>query len=205
MRTKDTNFFLSEADISFLSDESLFRKKLEVSGKIMELFANLESTIQESASAFSHILPKQTILKKGKISRGENYRGLPWIVLDCPAIFTQEGVFAYRTLFWWGHPFSFTFQLSGIHFDHYLEKLFNNLEILSDDTMICINIDQWQHHHETSNYVPLADFIRSENFTIDFFRERGFLKISRTLALENYQQLIPSGTEFLEKILRQLG
>ncbi len=205
MRSKDTNFFLSESDIAFLADESIFRRKQEVTQKIMELFGELELSLQESFARFNHIIPSHIPVKKGKISRGENYRGLPWIVLDCPAVFNREGVFAYRTLFWWSHPFSFTFQLSGIQFEHYLERLFGNLNFQGDDTMICINKSQWEHHHETSNYVPLSEFIKSKDFTIAFFREKGFLKLSKTLSLEKHLDLIPRGTEFLDQILKRLG
>ena len=48
-----------------------------------------------------------------KISKGENYRGLPYVMLDYPRLFGREEVLAIRTFFWWGHGFSVTLHLKG--------------------------------------------------------------------------------------------
>jgi len=58
-----------------------------------------------------------------KISRGENYLGLPYLVLDYPRLFRPDAVLAIRTFFWWGHFFSSTLQLSGGYKTEFLSRL----------------------------------------------------------------------------------
>jgi hypothetical protein len=49
-----------------------------------------------------------------KISRGEKYAHMPWVMLDYPRWFEPAtGHFAVRSFFWWGHFFSLRLQLSG--------------------------------------------------------------------------------------------
>src|SRR4051812_46777397 len=50
-----------------------------------------------------------------KISKGENYMGLPYLILDHPRIAQPEGLFFIRTMFWWGRFFSSTLQVSGLY------------------------------------------------------------------------------------------
>src|SRR4051794_24734884 len=58
-----------------------------------------------------------------KISRGENYRGLPYVILDFPRNFGKEDVFAIRSFFWWGNFFSITLQLEGSFFNQYVLQM----------------------------------------------------------------------------------
>ncbi|HEY6901247.1 MAG TPA: hypothetical protein VI233_11410, partial [Puia sp.] len=58
-----------------------------------------------------------------KISKGENYKGLPYVMLDYPRLFGREDVLAIRTFFWWGHGFSVTLHLKGEYRQQYLPVL----------------------------------------------------------------------------------
>ena len=200
MRSKDTNFLLNDADISFLSDESIFLKKQAVTRKLMEQFGMLEEEYKSVVPRYESLLPPKVLRKSGKISRGENYRGLPWIVLDCPATFGRDGVFAFRTLFWWGHPFSFTLHLSGHYLEQHVPALVRSMETLDQDMLVCINSSPWEHHHEPSNYIPLAKFRETITDPEAFFRERNFLKFSKMLPLEQHQELVSHGIKFLEQL-----
>src|SRR2546423_9807434 len=52
-----------------------------------------------------------------KISKGENYLGLPYLVLDYPRISSADNFFFIRSFFWWGRFFSSTLQAGGISKD----------------------------------------------------------------------------------------
>src|SRR5688572_27384845 len=115
MSPKDTKISLSNEDISLIHDTSFFERKRKIFVKISQVFGQLEEAYTNVVSKTPGTLPEEVISQKGKISRGENYRGLPYLILDYPRLFSKEGVFAFRTLFWWGHPFSFTIHISGIY------------------------------------------------------------------------------------------
>ena len=92
-----------------------------------------------------------------KISRGENYLGLPYVVLDYPRISTGENLYFIRSMFWWGHFFSSTLQLAGTF------KEENELKLAAAYPALCANNyyvgaddDSWQHHFESTNYLPIA-------------------------------------------------
>src|SRR5690349_286963 len=90
-----------------------------------------------------------------KISRGENYEGLPYIILDYPRMTMNNHFFLTRTMFWWGHHFSSTLHLSGNYKKRYKQNIKTFYNELSS-FYICINTDQWIHHFEESNYVRIG-------------------------------------------------
>ncbi len=152
--------------------------------------------LEETRSALEGELLQQweTVVKfhkpgKGKISKGDNYQQLPYLVLDYPAIFNQkEGVLAIRTMFWWGNGFSMTLHVNGELLQRYRDALMNNLEKMRLlDGYFGINEDQWQHHYEESNYCETKDLNRE---MLEKCFNKGFLKLSLRLPVEEHRSLI---------------
>lgn len=204
MGSKDTKFSLNPEELQLLSDPSFFIKKKLVTAKIFKVFGELEAHYDEICKAHKFHLPETVLIRRGKISRGENYKGFPYVILDFPATFTKEGVFAYRTLLWWGNPFSFTFHIAGTYLEKYNDKLYDFLQNTNENVSVCINVNQWEHHQETTNYIPVKEFLTSSDNKQDYFKNRGFMKLSKTISLENHTQLIPEGTNFLDEILNAI-
>ena len=126
--------------------------KNRVIQKINQLLSNVQTSQQQLLQTCT-TLEKEVLTSSPKISKGENYKGLPWLVLDYPRSFNKEDVFAIRTLFWWGNFFSVTLHLSGKYKVQYEKKIIDSFESLkAADFSVCINEDQWQHHFEASNY-----------------------------------------------------
>jgi hypothetical protein len=116
-----------------------------------------------------------------KISRGENYQGLPWVMLDYPRFFGREDIFAIRTLFWWGHTFSVTLHLKGSYRDLYGPVIERNWAVLAAAGFHAgVSADEWRHEHEPGNYGVLrgADDLR---------RTVGFLKLSAAVGLHRWK------------------
>lgn len=119
-----------------------------------------------------------------KISRGENYKGFPWVVLDYPRSFGREDVFAIRSLFWWGHYFSVTLHLKGRYKEICLPAIRSRISVLAAAGFhICISADEWRHELAADHYSPLEGMPPE---TLDPLLDRpGFLKFSAVTALEN--------------------
>jgi hypothetical protein len=120
-----------------------------------------------------------------KISKGENYRGLPYLVLDYPRIFNKQDVLAIRTMFWWGHFFSLTLQLGGSFKNLATDKIVNAFSMLQKNKFYhCVSEDEWEHHFESDNYISL------ENFDADRFlqilTEKSFIKIATKIPLQQW-------------------
>jgi len=113
-----------------------------------------------------------------KISRGENYLGLPWLILDYPRIFEKENIFAVRTMFWWGKFFSITLHLSGSWKDRLEEALDRQKpSLISHDFYCSVAEDPWLHHFEESNYLPVTGETD--------IRNRPFIKLAKRYPLDD--------------------
>jgi hypothetical protein len=120
-----------------------------------------------------------------KISKGENYGGLPYLVLDYPRIFHKENTLAIRTMFWWGNFFSTTLHLAGSHQQRLAAIVKEEFEILQNlDFHICINDREWEHHFEPSNYIPLAGLTKAGFNQI--LEGRSFIKIAQKIPLHQW-------------------
>ena len=113
-----------------------------------------------------------------KISKGENYQGLPYLVLDYPRYFYSINIFAIRSLFWWGNTFSSTLHLSGNQKDAFLPAIEQGYILLKEQQFsIGLNEDPWQHHFEEDNYRSIAEM--DEESFIHYCRQYNHLKIAK--------------------------
>ena len=204
MGDKDTNLYLNDDEIAMLSDTGFFIKKKAITEHVVRLLGELEGELDIMIQQHRSLLPEAVFNKRGKISKGENYLGLPYVILDYPALFEKQGVFAVRTLMWWGNSFSFTFHLSGHHLENYLDSLFKSLPGMDDNMLICINANPWEHHHRSTNYIPVSEFVKTADNTPEYFKNKDFLKLSKTIPLEQHSALVAEGKEFLNLILNSL-
>lgn len=114
-----------------------------------------------------------------KIYNGENYQGLPWVMLDYPRYFTREAELAIRSYFWWGHYFSITLQISGLFIEMFAAKL-QQLAVVQTDWLLLTAEDKWQHVIDNSNTTPLA------NITCSALMEKPFIKVVKKIPLQQW-------------------
>lgn len=130
-------------------------------------------------------MPEELRRIPAKISRGEQYQGLPWLMLDQPRSFTKESICAIRSFFWWGHWFSITLHLAGAPLATYSVKLTNAFESLQDaGYAIATGTDPWQHDLRSADYRPLTDCSMME--WNEWLQERSFIKVATMLPLAQW-------------------
>lgn len=171
---------LSQKEIELVTNSDLILTKNAILEKTKQLLLDVQDKqlllLQSTPAAFSRSLLKST----PKISKGENYKGLPYLVLDFPRLFEPTGIFAIRTLFWWGNFFSVTLHLSG----HYKERFENQImdayhNLAKKGFYICVNSEQWEHHFEKDNFQPLSVMQKTEFEKI--IKEKIFIKLSHKI------------------------
>lgn len=176
----------SEKELEYLIDQQFLLTKRKINEKLYHLLEELEVDLKKYVVGTGFPFPKGTLLKSGKISHGENYKGLPYIVLDYPRLFTKKSTFAYRSMIWWGNYFSTTLHLSGEAKDFFAPRLLSNFNALkSQDFYICINSDPWKHHFEPDNYQHISE-ISIEAFESQL-QELDFIKLSNKISIEEYK------------------
>jgi len=195
---------LSQTEMELVNNADLILTKNAILKKVNQLLGNLQAKQQQFMALHAAGLPEKVSGSSAKISKGENYQGLPYLILDYPRFFEHENIFAVRTMFWWGNFFSVTIHLSGIYKKDAEEKIIASYRSIREKGYYCyMNEDQWEHHFEGDNYILLSgmsekDFERS-------VRERSFVKLVNKISLKQWDDAEDILLGHFEEIIKMLA
>ncbi len=176
MRSK---LLFSEEELSLVNNTEWLFTKQKLIQKVFDFFGDLKNSYAAELEA-NDPFPEKISSASGKISRGENYRGLPYVILDYPAKFGKDGVLALRTMFWWGNFFSITLHISGVYKSK-MSLTEKALEKLQHYGFFISGGDEWEHHFEEDNY----RLIQTQRLAIDAFNEKDHFKIAKKTGLDD--------------------
>lgn len=181
----------SPKELDYLQDTDFLLTKQQITAKMHRLLEATQERLQTIVTTLDFAFPAAADITKGKISKGEQYRQLPYLVLDFPKLFSRADVFAFRTMFWWGNEFSCTLLLAEESWQKHHASIAQGLPLLTKDTAkqwyIGVYQTPWEHHFGEDNYLPLASF--SPQALQQHLQKMPFLKLSCRLPLSNWQQL----------------
>ena len=183
-----TKITLSQQELQMVNDKKWILTKRKIIDKVMALLAQVSEKFKPIADKEKEWLPGEVISSEPKIYKGENYRMLPYVLLDYPRRFEAADAFAIRTLFWWGNFFSITLHLAGKYKNKFETEIISNSAMLHQGNFfICVNEDQWQHHFEPGNYLPVneMDVKKLEQIT----RQKPFIKLSVQFSLQQWDEM----------------
>ena len=159
---------LSAEEMRLVRDPAWILTKNSVMGKVVRMFGLLSEGWKEP-----------------KISKGENYKGLPWVMLDYPRVFGKEDVYAIRTFFLWGHAFNVTLHLKGVYREKFLPAVLARRAELADAGFeMSISDDEWAHEHTDDTYGPIEERMRDGAAA----GGRPWLKLSARVGLEHWDE-----------------
>lgn len=176
---------LSPLEMELVINSDWILTKNEIIEKVKLLLAGLQQRQEALLSQFPSALPEEVIQPSSKISKGENYKGLPYLVLDYPRFFNKDHIFAIRSFFWWGNFFSTTLHLSGEYKERYEARIIEAFPDLQEaGYYVCINEDPWEHNFSEINYTDI------KSLTADGFKEliysHSFIKLSKKITLREW-------------------
>ena len=181
---------LSPKEMDLVKNADWILTKNNILDKVMLLLGELCVEQEKMLEVHRNGLPTELFEKSAKISKGERYRGLPYLILDYPRVFNKENVFAIRTMFWWGHFFSITLQLSGNYKNVYQKRILKYYDKLKEQQFfIASGENEWEHHFENDYYRSLQD-INKEKFE-GLILEKPFIKLANNLSLQQWDNMIP--------------
>lgn len=146
-------------------------EKIRVLKNVSSTLAEVESGLKPVIHLQEKILPAGALTKTGKISRGENYKGLPYLVLDFPRYSSGNQLFIYRTMFWWGNYFLCLLVTQNCGFK--LKSLDN-----ADTFKMNVGPTPWNYDFSDSCWQPLNDKI-----------DHSFIAIGRKISFEDAENL----------------
>ena len=195
---------LSADELAIVQDARLLLTKNIIIGKVYILFGEVARGVQEMIGEGRVMLPPEAQAVSPKISRGENYEGLPYVMLDYPRLFSRHDIFAVRVMFWWGNYFSITLHLKGIYREKYAPQLVKNLALLAQhDFHICTGKDDWRHELEAGNYIPLQQ--QNELQAAESISGNDFCKLSSRIPFQQWNRVSRLLAGLYQTIFTSLG
>jgi len=175
-------------ELQYLSDTNFLLTKRTILEKVFRGFKACSELIDKELLNSYYRIDSKFLIPSSKISKGENYRGLPYLVLDNPRYFKKGSVLSYRILFWWGNFISFSLHLEGDICTAALPSILSkSREQAHDQTYYCIGTTPWEHHFQESNYQLIGrttpDQVRNH------YEEFGFIRITKKATLKEWPLL----------------
>lgn len=155
----------------------------QISSFLAELQLSQSKLIDQQAG-----LPEELLAIPARLTKGENYLGLPYRVLDYPRLFGQEDIFAIRTLFWWGHYFTVSLLLVG----EWKRKISGTLiaamdQLMETEHFICTADNPWINEIGPENYREIRGLSREVWEKI--IHEQTFIRISTRHVLSDWETM----------------
>lgn len=182
---------LGPEEEALLLNDHIFLVKQELTRQLSDLLGNCANTLRIDIENNPGGIPSKVFMSTPKISKGENYLGRPWMILDFPRVFTKEDMFAYRTLCWWGQGFSMTLLLKGAYLDQLIGPLSDKAEVLAHAGFyLGISDDPFIHHFGEQNIRPLNQFPEPGDSINNQAMVSGFVKLVKLLPLQMHGSLV---------------
>ena len=189
----------SAEEFSLLSNQDILITKRRIQKKIYTLLVSTHRQLNAVVNLHKSSLPREIISSTGKISKGENYLHLPYLILDYPAYFTKTDIFAFRTMFYWGNFFSATLHLQGSYLKKYRHNLHDNWSVLEKSGIyISCGETPWHYYYKPDNYVMLNQENKDKILTDPF------VKLSTKIDLADWRNLPVLSTNYLTSLIKMI-
>ncbi len=178
-----SKLILSDEELQLVNNPEWILTKRVIIDKISSMLGEIAEKQKAIIQQEKEWLPAAVLQSDAKISKGENYLQLPFLILDNPRCFDAENIFAVRTMFWWGNFFSVTLQLSGTYKTQFQQQLIKRLsELQHSEFYLCINETQWHHHFRPDNYIETKKISSKE--TAEIITQKKFIKLAKRFPLQ---------------------
>uniref|UniRef100_UPI004048C247 hypothetical protein n=1 Tax=Roseivirga sp. TaxID=1964215 RepID=UPI004048C247 len=186
---------LSEEEYKILSDTSFLLTKQQIDKKISALLMNYQQELMVQNPRLFALLPSSILPIPKKISKGQNYNGLPYWVVDFPSHFEKENIFTFRVVVWWGNFISTSLILSGYYFE---QVRLDFVKLGNSNFSFSINTNPWPIEFEPKNLIAVKS--SSLNQIKAHYENSKFVKLSARHELNKIERL----TSFCNKDLTSM-
>ena len=194
---------LSQKEMELINNSGWILTKNGILKKTKLLLENLQVLQQQYFQSHTVCLPEEVLQSLPKISKGENYKGLPYLILDYPRYFNKENICAIRIMFWWGNFFSSTLHLSGRYKLHFSPKIIASYPSLKEkDFFFCIQENEWEHDFEKHNYLPLFEMSKHDFETA--IQKKSFIKLAKKIPIQEWDDAQEKLLDYFKQIIEMM-
>ena len=179
---------LSPEELALVQNAELLLTKNRIIGKVYDLFGEMAAVLSELLNERKDKFPPAVLLASPKIARGENYKGLPYVMLDYPRCFGKEDVFAIRTFFWWGNFFSITLHLKGIYQQNF-EPVLNKHRAALEEAGFRLTLSEDEWDHDLATAIRIMPGAASGDGNGGNSSHRAFYKLAARLELSEWNEM----------------
>ena len=185
----------NNSELKMITDDIFFKKKDIIFQKIIKCFNNISNELKKEFSE-KDINKYWNFNLAPKISRGEKYNDLPYIVLDYPSYYKKEDICSFRILFLWANQFSCNMVLKGKPLIE-LQKVIKQKHMFfkKEGYILEYNSTPWKHEIENKAHKS------NELLDYSFRSKNAYLKISKSLPLINLIELQQLSKNMLKDII----
>ena len=195
---ENANVHLSAEEQELVQNANVILTKNAVIEKVKTLLVKVSERLQQCFNE-NHPLNFGRPLLPPRVTRGEQYRGLPWVAVDYPRIFKQQGISAIRHIFWWGHHFSCTWHCSGIYHEQALPAVVQHFEQLAAQRwLVFTGADEWTHEL-TNAHREVAQMSKQEFERV--LKQHNFFKLCKYLPLSQWNETVAFYDTCFEEII----
>ncbi len=193
---------LSADEMQLVLNSEWILTKHRIIEKVYHLFGGLSTQMQLYLQQ-SNILPQEVLQLPPKISKGEQYEALPYVVLDYPRFFSKENVLAVRCFFWWGNYFSITLHLKGIFLEQYRLKIEKAIaENKLNGFYFSLSGNEFSFNLSSKNYFTIGN---NSNAYAEEMKQSSFLKISNKISFKNWDTAEQKLMETFQHLMKIIG
>lgn len=184
-----TKVTLSPKELELVNNADWILTKNLIIQKVYDLFSEVANGYRDDFGRFTSFQADPLFELAPKISKGEQYQQLPYVMLDFPRAFSEQDIFSIRSFFWWGNHCSIHLILKGKYLQQYGTSIDNYFQLFGKyapetrDWYVGVGEDPWQHHFEKNNYIPIADW------NGDKLKKLPFLKLAKKIPLDEWEDI----------------
>lgn len=153
----------SKDELDLVKNSSWILTKNLIIDKIVEGMGELSVRMTEMVATMDLYFDEVIKNAGPRISRGERYQGLPWLVLDYPRTFGKQDIFAIRCFFWWGRHFSISIHCRGKYLPELTRGILANTDPLREGNyFLSTTGDEWVHDLEANPHQSIKFFRKDQ-------------------------------------------
>ena len=175
---KSTNK-LTKQVLNFASSKEYPLTKHRIMKTMTFLFDELGHRLSDQFNNFDYLTGSDY-----KITKGENYNFMPYVVLDFPKMIGHKFPIVCRTIFWWGHYFTANLIIDTELID--VTIFYKNKSTLKK-TYVLIGENLWDNNLQSGNYI-LINKLSIADLTI-LIENRNYLRLSHKIKLSQINDI----------------